>query len=462
MEKNLIKEKNEIILPRIIRMIIFFYLISLTTFESLDQGIIPTSVKNIKLDLNINDIQYGAFNSLFFLGKILGSFSFIFLLNRINRKILLIISIIIYNISLFLFRFFRDIQTLYLSRIIIGFFDVFFIVYPPVWSDQFGIKSKKNFMMVLVQIFKPTGVMSGFILGTIFPWKKAIDIQIIILSFYLILSFFLNKQYFSNKLFVSKKINDNNNENNTISKFSYLTTTEKNEKNEKNEEKNEKKEKNIIITLISNPIFMIYVLARASLVFPITIIQTWIIDYLENALNIRDKKVRLISTGIITSTGPTLGIVMGGIFLEKIGGYENKKASLISVILFFFCLIGCFFFPFCNNIITVTISLWFGFFFGSSLFPILIGIILSSNKNEFRASANSMTTFICNVLGHMPAPYFYGVINQKFGKNYPKFAMKCSVFSLGICFFFLILGMVFKYNYNRKIENKDFEMESKE
>ena len=40
--------------------------------------------------------------------------------------------------------------------------------------------------------------------------------------------------------------------------------------------------------------------------------------------------------------------------------------------------------------------------------------------------------------------------------------MKCSVFSLGICFFFLILGMVFKYNYNRKIENKDFEMESKE
>ena len=91
MEKNLIKEKNEIILPRIIRMIIFFYLISLTTFESLDQGIIPTSVKNIKLDLNINDIQYGAFNSLFFLGKILGSFSFIFLLNRINRKILLII-----------------------------------------------------------------------------------------------------------------------------------------------------------------------------------------------------------------------------------------------------------------------------------------------------------------------------------------------------------------------------------
>ena len=73
-----------------------------------------------------------------------------------------------------------------------------------------------------------------------------------------------------------------------------------------------------------------------------------------------------------------------------------------------------------------------------------------------------MTTFICNVLGHMPAPYFYGVINQKFGKNYPKFAMKCSVFSLGICFFFLILGMIFKYNYNRNIENKDFEMESKE
>ncbi len=98
MENNLLEKEKEIILPRYKRWIIFFYIISLSLFESLDQGIIPTSVRTIKIDLKINDIQYGTFNSLFFFGKILGSFSFIFLLNKLNRKILLIISLIIYGI----------------------------------------------------------------------------------------------------------------------------------------------------------------------------------------------------------------------------------------------------------------------------------------------------------------------------------------------------------------------------
>ena len=449
MENDLLEKENEIFLPRYKRWIIFFYLISLSLFESLDQGIIPTSVRNIKIDLKINDIQYGAFNSLFFFGKILGSFSFIFLLNKLNRKLILIISLIIYGISLFIFRFFSQIETLYISRTLIGFFDVFFIVYPPVWSDQYGIKNKKNLMIVLVQIFKPSGIMSGFIFGTIFNWKKAIDIQLIILSIYLFFSFFLDKKYFSNKLFSINKLQEDE-----ISKFSILSLTEEKDK------KNNKNKQYLIIKLISNPTFMIYVLARASLVFPLTIIQTWIIDYLENALKITDKKIRLISTGIITSTAPTLGILMGGFLLQKVGGYENKKASLISIILFSFSFIGCIFFPFCDNIISLSICLWIGFFFGSSLFPILIGIILSCNENEFKASANSMTTFISNVIGHMPAPYIYGIINNKYGKNYPKFAMKCTVFSMFFCLVFLIFGMIFKYNVNDDI-NDEKEMEIK-
>ncbi len=450
MENNLLEKEKEIILPRYKRWIIFFYIISLSLFESLDQGIIPTSVRTIKIDLKINDIQYGTFNSLFFFGKILGSFSFIFLLNKLNRKIILIISLIIYGISLFIFRFFSQIETLYISRTLIGFFDVFFIVYPPVWSDQYGIKNKKNLMIVLVQIFKPSGIMSGFIFGTIFNWKKAIDIQLIILSIYLFFSFFLDKKYFSNKLFSINKLQEDE-----ISKFSILSLTEEKDK------KNNKNKQYLIIKLISNPTFMIYVLARASLVFPLTIIQTWIIDYLENALKIKDKKIRLISTGIITSTAPTLGILMGGFLLQKVGGYENKKASLISIILFSFSFIGCIFFPFCDNIISLSICLWIGFFFGSSLFPILIGIILSCNKNEFKASANSMTTFISNVIGHMPAPYIYGIINNKYGKIYPRFAMKCTVFSMFFCLLFIIVGMIFKYSIHDDI-NDEKEMEIKE
>ena len=72
-----------------------------------------------------------------------------------------------------------------------------------------------------------------------------------------------------------------------------------------------------------------------------------------------------------------------------------------------------------------------------------------------------MTTFISNVIGHMPAPYIYGVINNKYGKDYPKFAMKCTVFSMFFCLIFLIFGMVFKYSVNDDQDNEK-EMEIKE
>ena len=86
--------------------------------------------------------------------------------------------------------------------------------------------------------------------------------------------------------------------------------------------------------------------------------------------------------------------------------------------------------------------------------------MLSCNENEFKASANSMT-IISNVIGHMPAPYIYGIINNKYGRIYPKFAMKYTFFSMFFCLIFLIFGMIFKYSVHDDI-NDEKESEIKE
>ena len=61
-------------------------------------------------------------------------------------------------------------------------------------------------------------------------------------------------------------------------------------------------------------------------------VQFWINDYLQFGLQIEDAKKRFYMFGSIVVTSPPLGMVVGGIILTKIGGYESEKAIYIPLI----------------------------------------------------------------------------------------------------------------------------------
>ena len=144
-----------------------------------------------------------------------------------------------------------------------------------------------------------------------------------------------------------------------------------------------------------------------SIFIIVSAVQFWINDYLENSLNITDKKTRLYAFTAIIVTSPVGGILLGGILSGKIGGYDTEKAIYIP-------LIGSFLVSVLANIIPLTTNLyifiplfWLYLFLGSTILPVSRGMVLVSVDKKYSGSANSASTLILSVLGKLPGPNLY-------------------------------------------------------
>ena len=84
------KTENTIKLSRALRLLIFLGFVCLSIVMSGDNGVVSSSSKMIKKDLNLTDAQYGIFGSLPSTGRIFGSVLFMGLLATDNRKLLTI------------------------------------------------------------------------------------------------------------------------------------------------------------------------------------------------------------------------------------------------------------------------------------------------------------------------------------------------------------------------------------
>lgn len=193
---------------------------------------------------------------------------------------------------------------------------------------------------------------------------------------------------------------------------------------------------NIIKTIFTQKIFILNVLALASLFFIITVVQFWATDYMKKVLLISNKDSIKLSFAIICITSPTLGVVIGGIVTTKIGGYEKKEASLLILILAALASLFAILTVFANSIITFTIFLWLVLFFGGAIIAPITGIIITSLSSDLRGSANSITSLISNLFGYLPGPFVYGSMYESTKLWHPKFAF-------GFVMFYSLLGLVF-------------------
>ena len=120
---------------------------------------------------------------------------------------------------------------------------------------------------------------------------------------------------------------------------------------------------------------------------------------------------------IITFTGPTLGIVLGGLSGTYVGGYASKKAIIVCLI---FAIISCvvgIFTSLTKNPLAFFILLWSYFFFGTGVVPIGTGIVINCVNNDIKGDAVSINNFVQNLIGNLPPTYVYGIIKEKFNHN---------------------------------------------
>ena len=451
-------------ISRKIRWIVFSILCCVSILMGVDQGILSSTTNDFKGSMT--EVELGGLGGMIFLGTALGCIFSFLVINKINRKYLLLGTMSFDVLSLFFTTQTTNIGLLYLCRVVVGFTSAFVNVYLPPWTDQYGIHKYKSIMISLIHIASSLGYIFGYVSGMYIGWKDSFFLQNILLIVSILVIFILMPdKYFSmslmpvksklelNKLNESKnqretttntnkseedqmikdiKIDLKINENKVEEKRDNLIYIESNEKKEEGEDKeskeedeaslfeNELKEEDIrkesiinhLKALIKSPIFILMNVTLSSMFIIVSAIQFWINDYLEFGLLIEDKNARIICFGFVVATAPAAGIILGGGLAGKVGGYDKEKAIYIPLITSFGVVILANLCPIFTNLILFLPLFWTLLFLGSVLLPVANGIVIVSVEQKYSGSASAASILIYHILGRLPGPTLYAFLKS--------------------------------------------------
>jgi predicted MFS family arabinose efflux permease len=106
------------------RWLLFSVFLFMNILVNVDHGIVPAATDDIEKDLKIGETQLGLFGSLVFLGNLIGGIFSFTLMNKFNRKLLLVVSLILNGVCLYTFTLTSAYWFLVLNRIVVGIFQV--------------------------------------------------------------------------------------------------------------------------------------------------------------------------------------------------------------------------------------------------------------------------------------------------------------------------------------------------
>ena len=454
-------------IPKSTRWYVYILFVVSNIFITMDHGSIPASTWNLYKIFKSNQ-EIGLFGSLVFVGNLLGSLLYFYLINMINRKKLLIYSMICLAICLVTFIMTTNTLFLLSNRVILGIFQSYVIIYLPLWCNQYGITNKRSIMISFGQLAVPIGVFSGYLIASIcisiddvHEWKYTFIIQSIAIVLMIIPFLYASDNVFESKLVSFKDENLNNDA--TFFKISNSILEEPDANlNDILDMTYKPKGKyiDIIKEILQYKIFVLTVLATSCLYFCITGLQYWGSDYMNRILEVHSPEKRLLYFSIICFSSPTLGVIASGYLVNYLHGYEDKRvydlSFYLSILVFIFAIISI---ASKNPIFFVTLT-WFALFFGGALMPTLTGIIITSLPQHLRASGNSLQLFVGTLFGYLPAPYIYGAI-QDFFDDGGKRSMFFNMAYFSVCV--VLLGYSRRQKYNApNIFNFDFTQELKQ
>lgn len=427
-------------LSRCVRFILFILFLLFSLSRSEDIGVLGSSSKIIKFELNFNDKEFAFFASSINLGFIVGIVLYMLLLKVNNVKCIIIPSLLINGALYFVYFVTKNKMMLYSMRIGLGIFNAFPQIYFPIWIDQYGIKSYKTMMLTIFNISTLMGNVIGFSIGSLqepnqYQYSFAyIGSGIVIIGF--IILFFPSMYFKNNVSFMGYDDGENiiNESNERTNGSIFNINTQYNEKS--------------FCSLLTNPTFLFNVMTVSSFLFILQIIHLFIADYVSYGLHFSYQYYQnklLHYYNICTLLGPSLGGIFGGIVTTQFGGYE-KKASIIIVIIFgTILLIVSTLIAFARTILFISVMIFIFFFFSSASLPIIYGYIISSIPKDKKFSGYALSTLITTLLGTFSGPLCYGYINDKMKDKEPTFAWKCSMFYYYFSYGTLLFGCLFRY-----------------
>ena len=497
-------------------MVLFFLLLIFSVIIDLDSGIIVSSYKSFTTDMQMSDMQFGTISSIINAGEIIGLLIYMPIINKNHRKFIVVSTSFLHGLGFFAYFINSNFYYIAILNFLISICKAFINVYIPVWIDQFGIKKYKTLLLTILYMAISIGMILGAWIGTVLfdnDWKKAFiccGIIFIILSLSL---FAVPQKYYSTKYMIveqqkssdgdvvekvvlTKNDSDSNIKKNIehIKDIKYIgdepksskTTKKMKKKKIEEEEKNiendvnannEKKEKLLndedldkdeemmkSLSIISklkmvffNQCFIFSSLSKAIIFYIFEIIYVYLKKYAFEALNYTDEIKFFYYYGLTTILAPSLGGLIGGAISNKFfGGYESKKSVWVIV---FFGTLAVIFVSLvrASTSFNSLIIFIFGYFFSVSAFlPTISGYIINSLNKELKGFGSSFDNLLTNLF-ELSSPIIYGLINDKYKEEDPRYAWNISliIYYVGMIFIFLACFSKWKINNKKTKVKKD-------
>ena len=383
------------------RNIIFICLVLVSILSSCDGGIVPQQNSTIQKEFGGDgEKRVGLFGSIDYIGRVVGAIIFTIIMGRMNRKLMLVITLIFKSLTLFVPLITVNYYINTVARCLSGLSQVFYPTYLPVWCDQYAKKEKRTIWVTLVQIGNPIGIIFGYGLGmicdSIFPisgWRTAFAVEGVVLIICALIVFLFEDSFFSEKFIL---IED--------SKGKLVELTEEQKKVELFSN---------IGKIICNKIFIFSSFCNSVAFFGIGVVQYFGDKYMKLVLKI-GKTSRFFLFAFLCLFGPTTGMVCGGIICSKLGGYVKRRSMVFVILCMAIASTISMLISFHKIKIIFVITAWTYLFAIGGVIPPLSGIIISCLDNNLRGDGFSFCNFLNNLIGNFPSSYIYSLLVDAF------------------------------------------------
>lgn len=151
-------------------------------FINVDHGSLPGCSIDIKQDLSMQNFEFGLLGSIVYGGLVVGSGVATGIYSKSKWiKPTIIGSLVMNSVCIILFTITNSFYFDCFLRFWIGFFQVFLVIYMPVWGDSFASENQKSAWLTFLILASPLGVVGGFTMTSIFTafktWRWSFYVQ---------------------------------------------------------------------------------------------------------------------------------------------------------------------------------------------------------------------------------------------------------------------------------------------
>jgi len=453
-------------IPSFHRNCIFAFFLLSNLFLNYDTGVIPASLIEITKEINFNYSEQALIGSLVYLGLSFASIFVSMVFSKFGPSKVCSLILLLNCLSCFTFSLSSNKIILFSMRFLMGATEAFIVIYGPVWVNNYSPLEYSTTWMGILHSCTVLGVVTGYVAASIiinffskhFSWRFAIQIQGFAEIFFALFFWFENDEYIN--VDVRKTISANDieleNKNNNNQNINAYTIPHGSSASFPRNSRMSKKKFNPRIDsietsnihgflfqtkqVLTTPLYVSITLGLCSIYFIVTGIQFWMTKYLIEILEAEPLLVNIVFS-VISITAPLFGVLVGGAFSDKYGGYKGDNViKAIKICIAFGLVSFVFAFPmgFLFQIIYLSILLWSFLFFGAAIIPIGTGIMISSVQKDCQATSSSISQLIFNLFGYFFSPMLTGYIMDKFSDKRQGF-----IWGMRVVFWWVIFSLIF-------------------